>query len=69
MSYKSEKEYHVFSHYFVKIKVDSYYSLPTEKNLTFHNVIIYIKSVLDKDGNPYYYKLFLEKCSNQLTNK
>ena len=53
MSYKSEKEYHVFSHYFVKIKVDSYYSLPTEKKLTFHNVIIYTKSVLDKDGNPY----------------
>ena len=38
-----------FSHYFAKIKVDSYDSLPIEKILTFHNVIIHIKSVLNKD--------------------
>ena len=34
------------SHYFAKIKVDS---LLIEKRLTLHNVIIHIKSVLNKD--------------------
>ena len=57
------------SHYFAKIKVDSYDSLPREKILTLHNVIIHIKSVLNKDKNPYYYKIFLEKCSYQLAKK
>ena len=38
---------YIFSHYFAKIKVDSYDSL--------HNVIIHIKSVLDK------YKFFFRK--------
>ena len=37
---------YIFSHYFAKIKVDSYDSLPIEKRLTLHNVIILIKSVL-----------------------
>ena len=42
------------SHYFVKIKIDSYDSLPIEK------------PVLNKDKNLYlYYKMFLEKYSNQ----
>ena len=54
---------------FAKIKVDSYDSLPTEKILTLHNVIIHIKSVLNKDKNHYYYKIFLEKCSYQLAKK
>ena len=39
---------YIFSHYFAKIKVDSYDSLPTEKRLSLHNVIIHIKSVLNK---------------------
>ena len=43
------------SHYFAKIKVDSYDSLPKEETLTLHNVIIHIKSVLNKDKNHYYY--------------
>ena len=51
---------YVFSHYFVKIKVDSYDSLTIEKRLTLYNVIIHIKSVLKKDKNHYYYKNFLE---------
>ena len=34
---------YIFSHYFAKIKVDSYDSLPIEKMLTLHNVIILIK--------------------------
>ena len=42
------------SHYFAKIKVDSYDSLPKEETLTLHNVIIHIKSVLNKDKDHYY---------------
>ena len=59
----------IFSHYFTKIKVDSYDSLPIEKRLNLHNVIIHIQSVLNKDKNHYYYKLFLEKYSYQVAKK
>ena len=51
-----------FSFYFMKIKVDSYDSLPIEEGLTLNNVIILIKLVLNKYKNHYYYKIFLEKC-------
>ena len=40
---------YICSHYFTKIKVDFYDSLPLEKLLTLHNVITLIKSVLDKE--------------------
>ena len=50
---------YVFSHNYVRIKVDSFDSLPLEKTLTFHNVIILIKSVFIKDRNNYY-NLFLK---------
>ena len=40
------------------IKIDFYDSLPIEKTLTLHNVIILIKSVLNKDKNQHYYKIF-----------
>ena len=60
-SLKSSITY-VFSHYYTKIKVDSYDSLPAEKRLTLQNVIILIKSVPNKDQNHYYYKIFLENC-------
>ena len=59
---------YLFSHNYAKIKVDSYDSLPLEKTLTFHNVIIHIKSVWNKDQNHYYYSIFLEKPSYQLPN-
>ena len=36
---------YVISHNYAKIKVDSYDSLPPEKTLALHNVIILIKSV------------------------
>ena len=62
ISLKSSVTY-IFSRYFAKTKVDSYDSLPIEKLLTLHNVIIIIKSVLNKDKNHYYYQIFLEKCS------
>ena len=60
---------YIFSHYHRKIKVDSYDSLPMEKTLTLHSVIILIKPVLNKEKNHYYYKIFLEKCSYQLAEK
>ena len=48
MCLKSDITY-IFSHYFTKIKADSSDSLSIEKILTFHNVIILIKSILNKD--------------------
>ena len=59
---------YIFSHNFAKIKVDSHDSLPIEKILTLHNVIVLIKSVLNNDEN-HYYKIYLEKCSCQLAKK
>ena len=46
-----------------KIKVDSYNFLPIEKILTLHNIIILIKSVLNKDQNHYYHNILSEKYS------
>ena len=68
MSLKSGIAY-VFSQYYVKIKVDSYDSLPIRKRLTLHIVIILIKSVLNKDKNHYYCKINLEKYSHELAKK
>ena len=51
----------IFSHYFAKIKVGSYDSSSKEKILTLYNVIILIKSVLNKDKNHYYYKDIFRK--------
>ena len=39
------------NHNFGRIRFDSYDSLPIEKILIFHNVIILIKSVVDKNNN------------------
>ena len=36
-------------------------SLPIEKILSFHNVLILIKSAVDKKKSKYYYSIFLEK--------
>ena len=68
ISLKSSIPY-MFSHCSAEIKVNSFDSLPTEKTLTFHNVIIHIKSVLNKDKNHYCRKIFLEKCSYELAKK
>ena len=68
MSLKSSITY-IFSHYFAQMKADSYDSLPIEKTLTLHNVIILMKSVLDKGKNHYYCKTILEKCLYQLAKK
>ena len=46
--------------------MDSSDSLPSEKTLTLHIVLILIKSVFDKNQNHYYYNIFLKKSSYQL---
>ena len=46
---------------FGKIKSDLYNSLHIKKRLIFHNFIILIKSVVNKNENKYYYDIFLEK--------
>ena len=51
------------------MKVNSYDSLPIDKFLILDNVTILLKSVLNKDKNHYYPKIFLEKCSYQLAKK
>ena len=50
-------------HNFARIRIDSYNSLPTKKSLTFHNVTITIKPVVNKNKIDYYYHIFLEKGS------
>ena len=49
------------SHNFAGIRIDSYNYLPIEKTLTFHNIVILIKSVANKKKNNYDYDIFLEK--------
>ena len=53
-----------------KIKVDSCNSIPLEKTMAFHNVIILIKSVWNKDENKCYYNMFfLKKSPYELPKK
>ena len=46
------------NHNFGKIRTDSFNSLPLEKKMAFHNLIIFIKSVVNKNKNEYYYNIF-----------
>ena len=57
ISLKSSITYFL-SHYYAKINVDSYTSLPIEKTLTLHYVWILIKSVHNKNQKHYYYNTF-----------
>ena len=59
----------MFSYYYARIWVHSYGCLPIEKALSLHNIIILIKSALNKDKNHYYYKIFLEKSSYQIAKQ
>ena len=59
---KSEYKY-IINHDFARIRIDSFNSLPIEKTMSFHNVIIFIKSVVKKNKNNYYFNTFLEKGS------
>ena len=51
------------NHNSARIRIDSDNSLPIEKIMTFHNVIILIKSVVNKNKNDYFCNIFLEKGS------
>ena len=59
----SEKSGFTYSinHNFARIRIDSYTFLPIEKMLTFHNIIIIIKPVVNKNKNNYFCDIFLEK--------
>ena len=46
-------------HNFGMARIDSYNSLPIKKLLSFHNVMVLIKSVVNKKKNKYYYNIFL----------
>ena len=47
------------NHNFANTRIDSYYYLPTEKKLSYHNVTILIKCVFNKNKNYYHYKRFV----------
>ena len=49
------------NHNFQNIKIDSYNSLSIKKIFAFHNLIILIKSVVNKNKNKYCYNRFIEK--------
>ena len=48
---------------FANIRINLNNSLPIEEILTFHNVILLIKSVANENKNKYYYNIFSEKGS------
>ena len=60
---------YTISHNYAKIKVDSYDFLPLGKAMIFHDVLILIESVFNKDKNNYYYNIFLEKAFYQVSKK
>ena len=60
---------YVVCHKYAKIKVDSYHFLPLEKAMTFHKVILLIKSVFNKDENNFYCNICLEKAMYELPKK
>ena len=51
------------------IGVDKYDSWPLQITVTFHNAMILIKSVFNKDKNNYYCSIFLEKAMCKLPKK
>ena len=53
------------NHNFEEIRIDSYNSLPTEKTLTFHNVIVLVKSAVNNNENTYCNNILLERNSYQ----
>ena len=53
----------IYSHEYMKIKINPDADLPLEKLIAMHNVIILIKSVFNRNDNHYDYKAYLESCS------
>ena len=51
------------NHDFGKIRIDLYNSFPIKTILIFHNVIILMKSVVNKNKNKCYCNIVFEKCS------
>ena len=51
----------IYSHKYIKIKVDSDDALPLEKTLNMHDVVISVESVFNKNYNHCCYKTFLER--------
>ena len=51
----------VYSYKRMRIKINSDDDLPSEKLLNMHNVVIFIKSIVNKNHNNYYYQLFFRK--------
>lgn len=51
----------IYSHKYIKIKVDSDDDLPLEKTLNKHDVVISVESVFNKNCNHCYYETFLER--------
>ena len=64
MSQKSGVTY-VICYIYARFEVDSDDSLPLEKTLILHNMIILLKSVFYKE----HYNVLLEKCLYQLPEK
>ena len=48
--------------------VDVYYSLPSEKAMVFLNIIIFVKSVRNKDKNDYYNNIVFETSASKECN-
>ena len=68
--YDSIQWHYIYNFYnYATIKVDSFDSLPVEKTMTFRNVIIYAKSVWNRDKKNDYCNIFLEKGSYELPKK
>ena len=60
---------YVLTYKYEKIKIDSCGSLHLGEALTLDNVIMFIKSVLNKNRNLHYYNMLLEECLYQLTKR
>ena len=54
-----------FFHNYAKIKIDSGDDLHLEKIFTEVNIVMFIKSVLIKDQNLYYYNLFFDQLAKK----
>ena len=51
----------VYSYKRMRIKINSDDDLPSEKLLNMHNVVIFIKSIINKNHNNNYYQLSFRK--------
>ena len=60
---------YITSHNYTQVRLDFFNFLLLENAMTFHNVIIIIKSVFSKGKNHYHYNIYLEKPSYELPQK